>query len=386
MNSRERFLATMAFEPIDRPLYWESGYWAETLRKWYRQGLPRGNGIPDDLPAGETVRGELLGPVPGEVLEVDVHLHLDFDTGLVRIPVNNFLWPEFEPAVLEDHTDWILCRDKWGIITRLSKDQISLPSFVRGPVESYEDFERLAAERLRPDLEGRLPDEWFSFLEEARNRDFPLAIGGKHGFFGTPRFLLGDVNLLFAFYDKPDLIKAINARLTDFWIALYEQVLAEVQPDLALIWEDMCYKNGSLISPAMFEEFMLPYYRKLTGFFYDHGIRVILVDTDGDCRSLIPLFIKGGVTGLYPLEVTGGMDVVAIGAEYPSLQLIGGLDKQAIARGLEAIDQELESKIPPLMRRGGYIPCADHLIHPGVSWDDFLYYRSKIASLVEKSH
>ena len=56
----------------------------------------------------------------------------------------------------------------------------------------------------------------------------------------------------------------------------------------------MCYKNGPLISPGMFEEFILPYYRKLTGFFYDHGIEIILVDTDGDCRSLIPLFIQGG--------------------------------------------------------------------------------------------
>jgi hypothetical protein len=381
MNSRERFLATMAFEPIDRPLYWESGYWAETLRQWYQQGLPKEQGIPDDLPGGDTVRGELLGPVPGEVLDVDVHRYMDFDAGLVRIPVNNFLWPEFEPVVLEDHGDWILGRDKWGIISRELKDHTSLPLFVSGPVNSREDLERLAAERLRPDLEGRLPDDWSSFLDKARNRDFPLAIGGKHGFFGTPRFLLGNMALLLAFHDKPDLIKAMNAHLADFWIALYEQVLAEVQPDLALIWEDMCYKSGPLISPAMFEEFMLPYYRKLTGFFLDHGIKVILVDTDGDCRALIPLFLKGGVTGIYPLEVTGGMDVVAIGVEYPTLQLIGGLDKQAIARGPEAVDQELQTKVPPLLRRGGYIPCADHLIHPEVSWNNFVYYRRKIASL-----
>jgi uroporphyrinogen decarboxylase len=131
----------------------------------------------------------------------------------------------------------------------------------------------------------------------------------------------------------------------------------------------------------MFEEFLLPYYKKLTGFFLDNGIEVILVDTDGDCRPLIPLFIEGGTTGLYPMQVTGGMDVVTIGQQYPDLQLIGGLDKVAISRGPEAIDRELETKVPPLLRRGGYIPMADHLVPPDVSWDDFVYYRRKLASM-----
>ena len=199
MNSRERFLAIMAFEPIDRPLHWETGYWAKTLRQWYQQGLPRQHGIPDSVPEGDTVRGELLGPVPGEAIDLDVHRFLNFDAGLVRIPVNNFLWPEFDACVLEDHGDWTVSRDKWGIVSRASKAGTSLPLFLRGPVESRADLERLAAERLRPDLEGRLPDDWSTFLEQARERDFPLAIGGKHGFFGTPRFLLGNVGLLLAF-------------------------------------------------------------------------------------------------------------------------------------------------------------------------------------------
>lgn len=385
MNSRERFLATMAFEPIDRPPSWEFGYWAETLRLWYQQGLPKVTGIPDAIPAGETIRGEFLGPLPGEVLDVDVHQFLDFDQGLERIPVNNFVCPEFEPTVLEDHGSWVLLRNKLGIVTREAKDQSSLPTFIRGPVASLEEFQQFADERLNPNLAHRLPDDWSSYLDRARNREFPLAIGGKHGFFGTPRFLLGDTNLLYAFYDKPELIKSINAYLTDFWIALYDQILEQVRPDMALIWEDMCYKNGSLISPAMFEEFMLPYYRELTGFFHDHGIAIILVDTDGDCRSLIPLFVQGGVTGFYPLEVTGGMDIIAIGTEFPKIQLIGGLDKKAMMKGPEAIDLELETKLPNLFKRGGYIPAADHLIPPGVNWSNFLYYRRKISSLITSS-
>ena len=386
MDSRDRFLATMTFEPVDRPPFWEMGYWADTLRRWYGQGLLTETGIPESIPGGETIRGEFLGEIPGEITDVDVHRHLDFDQGLERLPINNYVCPEYEPIVLEDHGTWVLSRDKWGIVTRETKNHSSLPSFIRGPVATLEDFQQFASERLNPDLTPRLPEDWPAYLERARNRDFPLAIGGKHGFYGTPRFLVGDTQLLYTFYDKPELIKAINSYLTDFWIRLYDQVLSLVKPDFALIWEDMCYKNGPLISPGMFEEFILPYYRKLTGFFYDHGIEIILVDTDGDCRSLIPLFIQGGVTGFYPLEATGGMDIVAIASEYPEIQLIGGLDKKALIKGPEAIDIELSTKIPYLVKRGGYIPTVDHLVPPDVSWSDFLYYRRRIATLINSSH
>ena len=40
MNSRERFLSTMHFEPTDRPFRWETlGMWPETLDRWYTEGL-----------------------------------------------------------------------------------------------------------------------------------------------------------------------------------------------------------------------------------------------------------------------------------------------------------------------------------------------------------
>jgi len=382
MNSRERFLATMAFEPVDRPPLWEFGYWADTVRRWYREGLPEHAGIPSELGVAEQMRAECPGHKYGAANDQDVHDAIGLDPGIVRIPVNNWLYPEFEPVQLEDHGDWELVRDAWGTVRRQKKDKSTIPEFVSGPVSTLDDWERLSAERLNPSLQGRLAPTWAEFLAGARQPTYPIAIGSGQGFFGTPRFLLGVTELFFAFYDKPKLVKKITADLANFWVALYDQALTQVKADVAFIWEDMCYKNGPMISPAMFEEFMLPSYRKLTRFFRDHGIRIILVDTDGDCRGLIPQFLKAGVTGLYPMEVTSGMNIAEVGAQYPRLQLMGGLSKVAIGQGKEAIDCELEAKIPPLLRRGGYIPFVDHVVPPTVSWDDFCYYRRKIASLV----
>jgi len=383
MNARERFLAVMNFQPGVHPPLWEFGYWAGALRRWYREGLPEGVGLPESIPDGEGVRAEGTGWEPGRAWERDVHNYLGLDEGIIRLPLNNYIYPSFQVEVLEDHGDWHIYRDEWGVARREPKDKTSLPAFVSAPVQNREDWEQLKAERLQPKLEGRLPKDWPQLLEGYRRRDYPLAIGGRHGFFGTPRYLLGLEKLLTSYYDDPQLIADMTSYLADFWVALYDQVLQEIKVDLALIWEDMAYKTGSLISPALFREFMLPGYQKLTALFRAHGIQVVWVDTDGHIWKLIPLFLEGGVTGLYPFEVAAGMDVVEVRKAFPKLEIMGGLDKMKVAAGPEAIDMELEARLPAMLERGGYIPCVDHNVPPDVSWANFLYYRRRLEKMVK---
>ena len=40
MTNRERFLACLHFEPVDRAPFWDFGYWTETPEVWRQQGLP----------------------------------------------------------------------------------------------------------------------------------------------------------------------------------------------------------------------------------------------------------------------------------------------------------------------------------------------------------
>ncbi|MFQ3587459.1 MAG: hypothetical protein SNJ76_07325 [Fimbriimonadaceae bacterium] len=40
MNDLQRFLATMRFEPKDRGMICDFGFWDETLPMWHAQGLP----------------------------------------------------------------------------------------------------------------------------------------------------------------------------------------------------------------------------------------------------------------------------------------------------------------------------------------------------------
>ena len=114
----------------------------------------------------------------------------------------------------------------------------------------------------------------------------------------------------------------------------------------------------------------------------DHRVKILLVDTDGYNWKLIPLFFEGGVTGMGPMEVAAGIDVVDVRKAFPRFQIIGGIDKRIMADGNGVIDAELQRKVPPLVKVGGYIPCCDHSVPPDVSWENFRHYRQRLTELV----
>jgi uroporphyrinogen decarboxylase len=286
--------------------------------------------------------------------------------------------------VFEDTDEYLVYQDEYGVKKRLTKGGASVPEFISWQVETRRDFERLKEERFQPRLEERVPSNWPVLAGQYRERDFPLAIGGYPlGFYGYLRYLMGEERLLLGFYDDPRLIKDIMNFLADFWIELWDQALNDVQVDCAHFWEDMAYRTGPLISPAAFREFMTPCYKKITGFLKDRGVRIILVDSDGNLDELIPLFLEAGLTGIWPVEIQAGNDLLEIRRRYPRLQIQGGIDKLKIAKGRKAIDEELESKVPFMLARGGYIPHLDHLAHPEISWPDFCYYRRRLGELIE---
>ena len=87
MNTRERYRALMGFQEVDRTLRWEFGYWAGTVRRWYREGLPEVKGIPEDAVDGMAVYGESAGVRIGRHTAGDVHDYFKMDPAIVRVPV-----------------------------------------------------------------------------------------------------------------------------------------------------------------------------------------------------------------------------------------------------------------------------------------------------------
>jgi uroporphyrinogen decarboxylase len=175
-------------------------------------------------------------------------------------------------------------------------------------------------------------------------------------------------------YREPEFIKELMNFCAEFQIKALERAVGDVEIDSVTLNEDMGYKNGPMIGPDAVMEFMGESYKMISDFFRDHGVKVILVDSDGYCEPLILVWQKLGIKGITPNEVMAGMDVAKLGKKFPKLVLFGGLDKTRLARGKEAIDKEVLAKVPPLIERGGYIPGVDHAVPPDISLENFAYF------------
>ncbi len=298
--------------------------------------------------------------------------------------------PAFEVKVIEDRGEYELERDHAGRHVLYFKGRRSgfMPEYVDHPVKD----ERTWVENVRWRLDPQAPTRYADLQERMEGAQSKAARGlmitqNLIGGYMYLRSLIGPANLLYAFYDMPDVIHDCMRA----WLDLADAVIARHQQyvtiDELFLAEDICYNHGPLISPDMMQEFLFPYYQQLacnlkarqldqTRHLYVH------VDTDGYAVPVIPLYQGAiGMDAMSPFEVASGCDVVEIGKQPPDLAMFGGIDKRVLARGREAIDAHLEYILPPMRERGGYIPTCDHGVPEEVPYQDYLYYRKRCVEL-----
>ena len=359
MTHLERFKACMNYGAIDRPYLprFMSHPWPETEQRWLKEGWHPG----DDE-------------------------KFPFDHW-----IEHWKWffpnPPFEEQVIEEKGGIRLRINHEGILMRERTDNpmSSMPQFVRFPVETREDFRRFWRERMRPNMEGRLGEDWAAMLEGMRDRDAPLCIFADRwgGFFGSLRNMVGVERLCMLFYDDPAFLEEMMEAEANFMIAVMDRILDHVTVDAFGFWEDMAYKTGPLVGPQMFRKYALPRYRRVVEHLSSRGVEFFWLDSDGSVWDLIPIWLDAGITIIVPFEVQAGMDVVEVRRRFgKELRMWGGFDKRAIAQGPKAIDAEIE-RLRPLVYEGGYIVGADHSIPPDTSWADFQYYAEHLLGMVK---
>ena len=358
MDNRTRIINTVLMKEIDRqPFTFFFGPWTETLQNWRSQGLPE---------------------------HLDWDAEIDFDPGFRLVDVNLGYFPKFIPETIEEKETTRIVRDEMGILQETRKSGSSIPRFIDYPVKDRESWEKLKNERLDPDDPKRFPDNWDQLANEYNSGMHAIQIGVyPYGLFGTLRDMMGVETLLVSFYDDPELIHEIMDYMTSFWLTIYEKICQTVKVDVIHMWEDMSGKTGSLISPVMVRDFMMPNYKRIKKFTDDHNIPIFSLDTDGDCSELVPLFLESGINLIFPFEVAAGSDVLEYRRKYPNLCIMGGIDKREISKGPEALETEL-ARVDSMFKGPGYIPAIDHLFPPEVSYDDFKQFCAAVKQRIDK--
>jgi len=321
MNSRQRFIESLAYGQPDRVPLFEEGIRDEVISAWRNEGLP-GN-------------AQFFSLFP-----VDAREEVALDV---------------EPRPELSH---------WS-------NQRSLLEILR--------------RRLDPEDPARLPADWPEKVKAWHRRDHVLMLRVNWGFFqtlgveGWSRF----EEVIYLVKENPRLVRDIMLLQGDFTARLLERVLADVEVDAAVFSEPISGNHGPLISPKMFEELVLVGYEPILARLRQFGVNNLIMRTYANSRSLLPAIVESGFNCLWACESPpGSMDYSQIRKEYGrDLRLIGGVDVDLLLGDKETLCREIEELLPPLLTDGGFIPLADGRIRGNVPYENYVAYRQLLMDL-----
>ncbi len=371
MTNRERAMNILHFKEADRVPAVHFGYWPELLLEWADQGH-----ISRELAQAASADGS-----DGQ-RELDKIIGWDFNWYNCK-GCNCGLSPAFEQKVLEilpDGSQRMQTRN--GVIERVKPGMVSIPSEDDYLLKDREAFETLFKPKMKYFAE-RVSLDYFKRFNETRDMDVPV---GLHlgSVMGQIRDITTVMGMSYLMYDEDEeLFSDIVDTYAEMQYRCVEAILETgAKFDFAHYWEDICFKNGPLLSPAKFDELCAKHYKKRNDLCHKHGIDIISLDCDGVVDKLLPTWVENGVNTMFPIEIGVWGDQFAPARERFGRNVlgVGGMDKIALRKDKDAVDAELERLQKPVSL-GGFIPCPDHRLMPGSKFELVRYYAEEVKKL-----
>ena len=238
----------------------------------------------------------------------------------------------------------------------------------QGPLENAVGPEDIFKHRW-PDLDWFDLDPVQAECEQHKNR---VIIGGMWtGILGDSYRMLGFQNFLTNMALKPQLIKTLVDRMTEFYLELNDRVFSILKGNID-IWffgNDYATQNGLLFSLEMFEDFFLENTKQLTELAKSHGLKV-MAHSCGAISELLPLLIEAGVDIIDPVQTTAtGMDPTSLKKRYgEKIVFHGGIDTQQVLpnRKPDEVYEHAYEVMREMGKEGGYIFAPSQILQSDI--------------------
>lgn len=327
MNSRERVMATLRREPVDRVPVMEMGIdWA----------VMRGLGFNRYLDMVET---------------------LDLDGVSINQVLYLLGWRRWVLPYLKIYTD------EWGVKSRLTGELLPIP--VGHPIPSPE-----VLKRYKPPHPGKNP--LLQAIRYVRRRvpDRAIIMLSRNDF-AASWFLCGMEVLMMAYIDDPDFADMLAGMVSDYYTELL-RLCVNAGVDVVFLTDDYAYKTGTLMSPLHFERFILPWLTRGVNAVHDAD-GLCVKHSDGNLSEIINLIVDTGIDGIGPLEPDSGNDLVELQKNWGDrVALVGNVDVDLLCRGTrDEVVAVTESLVRNLAPRGGHILSSGNTITSAVQPENF---------------
>ncbi len=232
-------------------------------------------------------------------------------------------------------------------------------SYAGGVVRSEEDLEQYVPELA---LDKRMdPKKTRDVVGKRQDKAFCLT--SHTGPFGLTLESIGFEDFFYVYMDDRAFVEKLLWARTR-WFAAIAARGAELGADLVLMGDDAAFKGRTYISPADFEELVLPCYRYIVE---KSGVPVVW-HSDGYITPLLETAIKAGLTGVHSLEPKAGVNMGEVKREYGDrLVLAGNVDCGEVLSqtDLELVRKEVRRCMDEAKKGGRYILSDSNSIHEG---------------------
>lgn len=320
MTSRERVLAALARQPVDRVP------WIEGIT---------GNGIASAV-CGEAIHVDWSVAPDGFPRQSGAELAAEQKKVNRVLGKDNLQFSAFAP---------IFAR-------KMEKADDGSPVLVGdGMIRTREDYD--ARFRLPPVDDAGFIDNARAFI--AHKEDYCACACVRLGI-GAALLSMGIEGFAYAMVDDPDLIEEIHGRYAD-WTARVVPVLEDVGFDVIWAFDDVAFNSGPVFDPDFYRERILPTERRVTATFS----KPLITHSDGDMTCLLSDWLTLGQAAIHPIQ-PDVMDIGEVKRSYGDrFCLVGNIFMDDLVhRSPAEIDRQVRDRIETIGRGWGYIMSSSN--------------------------
>jgi len=177
---------------------------------------------------------------------------------------------------------------------------------------------------------------------------------------------------LMAFIEQPEVVKAAIRAAVRKADAKDQWAIRDGQD--GVMWgADFAYKAGPMISPAMWHEFCFPAYKERTETLHQRG-QFVLKHACGNNLLLLDDFVAAGFDAYQSLQATAGVHLAELKPAYgDALCLWGGMPLEVLQSGTaDEVRSEVRKAVQVGAPGSGFIFGTSHSVAVGTPYDNFM--------------
>jgi len=200
-----------------------------------------------------------------------------------------------------------------------------------------------------------------------------MGVIGQYGDIFTMTWeMMGFETFSFALYENPELIQALNNKLGELVVSMFEYFAQSDAVDILWYSDDIAYQGGLLMSPEVLHQYFFPWLQKI-GKIAKEASKPLLYHTDGILYDVMEDLISCGIDALHPIEPQA-MDLAEVKQRYGDrLCLMGYVDVDLLCRGSrDDIRKQVKHNIEIAAHNGGYCLGSGNSIPLYVNFDNYM--------------